>query len=278
MALDHTRPAAPLQEEVQVGAADPAVADLEEQLPGAGHGRGPVLDRHVPQPHEHRRGHGRREPGLGAASCQKGRPNLTRASTTARWQRFRHERIPCQQMAGFPAHGPVFLPTVGGFPVRETRGVPTDVGVSFEESHDRRRSDPGRNGRRRDGRVRAGGRRRHHRRGHHRDRRRPLRAPGARRRRADRHARASSTSTRTTTRRSSGTRRCRRAVGTGSPPSSPATAGSRSRPCGPSTASCSCARCSTSRTCRPTRCSRACRGTSSRPSRSTSTRSRRGER
>ncbi len=41
------------------------------------------------------------------------------------------------------------------------------------------------------------------------------------------------------------------------------------------TASCSSARCSTSRTCRPTRSSPACRGTSSRPSRSTSTRSRR---
>ena len=32
VALDHARPAAPLEEEVQVGAADPAVAHLEQQL------------------------------------------------------------------------------------------------------------------------------------------------------------------------------------------------------------------------------------------------------
>ena len=49
----------------------------------------------------------------------------------------------------------------------------------------------------------------------------------------DRHARASSTSTPTTTRRSSGTRRSRRRAGTASPRSSPATAASRSRPCRP---------------------------------------------
>ena len=40
MALDHAGAAAPLDEEVEVGAADPAVADLEEQLararPGVG--------------------------------------------------------------------------------------------------------------------------------------------------------------------------------------------------------------------------------------------------
>ena len=85
--------------------------------------------------------------------------------------------------------------------------------------------------------------------------------------------RASSTSTPTTTPRSSGTRRSPRRAGTASPRWSPATAASRSRPSGPSTASSSSARCSTSRTWPPTRSSRVSRGPTSRPSRSTSTRS-----
>ena len=58
VALDHAGAAAPLDEEVQVGAADPAVADLEQQLARPGLGRGPVLDGDVAQPHEHGRGHG----------------------------------------------------------------------------------------------------------------------------------------------------------------------------------------------------------------------------
>ena len=106
------------------------------------------------------------------------------------------------------------LPTVGGFSGARDSGVPLTWASGFEENHDGRCCDPGRHGCRRDGQARAGRRRRHHRRGHLRDRRRPHRSPRARRIRADRGARASSTSTRTTTRRCSGIPRCHRVAGT----------------------------------------------------------------
>ena len=57
VALDHARAPAPLDEEVQVGAADPAVADLEQELAGLGLRRGPVLDRDLELAHEDRRRH-----------------------------------------------------------------------------------------------------------------------------------------------------------------------------------------------------------------------------
>ena len=45
VALDHAGSrAAPLDQEVQVGAADAAVADLEQHLAGPSVGSGPVLD------------------------------------------------------------------------------------------------------------------------------------------------------------------------------------------------------------------------------------------
>ena len=65
--------AAPLEEEVQVGAADPAVADLEQQLARPGLGRGPVLDRDVPEAHEHRRGHDVGDSRVGHVTCSVGR-------------------------------------------------------------------------------------------------------------------------------------------------------------------------------------------------------------
>ena len=58
VALDHAGATAPFQEEMQVGAADPAMAHLEQQLAGTRLRGRPVLDRHVPQSHEHRRRHG----------------------------------------------------------------------------------------------------------------------------------------------------------------------------------------------------------------------------
>ena len=83
MALDHTRPPAPFDEEVQVGAAHAAVADLEQQLAGLGPGRRPVLDRDLELAHEDRRRHdvGNRGSSAGFAHARQARPNLTRAST-----------------------------------------------------------------------------------------------------------------------------------------------------------------------------------------------------
>ena len=59
--FDHTGAAAPFEEEVQVGAADAAMTDLEQQLVRSRHRRRELVDRDFAKAHEqcrrHRRGH-----------------------------------------------------------------------------------------------------------------------------------------------------------------------------------------------------------------------------
>ena len=108
VALDHAGAAAPLDEEVQVGAADPAVADLEQQLARArARGVGRSSTATSSQAHEHGGRHRSRD--TSAVMAQKSRPNLTRASTCPANAQF-----PDQQLAAKSAEATIFLPTVGG--------------------------------------------------------------------------------------------------------------------------------------------------------------------
>ena len=131
-----------------------------------------------------------------------------------------------------------------------------------------RHPDQGRRRHRRDRQRTTPRRRRHPGRPHRRHRRPRARPP---RRRSTPPARSShpgsSTCTRTTTRRCSGTARSRRRRCTASRPRSPGTAASPSRRCRTTrpTATTSCACWRVSRACRSSRCATACRGTGSRP-------------
>ena len=144
VALDRALVPAPLEEEVEVGAADPAVADLEQHLVRAGCRDGVDPRPDVPEPHEDRGGHGRRGAVRSRSCvrpCRKRRPNLTRAS------RLRGRVRDCGRSSAPPCGGP----------------------------RERRRRHPRRDARRRHRCAGAAGRRRDHRRRRDRDRRAPRR-------------------------------------------------------------------------------------------------------
>ncbi len=61
VAADGARPAPAVEDEVQVAPAHPAVADLDEHVPGTGAGHGPVLDLEATGTPVDRGGHGRRK-------------------------------------------------------------------------------------------------------------------------------------------------------------------------------------------------------------------------
>ena len=144
VALDHARAAAPLHEEVQVGAADPAVADLEQQLARA------------------------RAAGVGRSSTATSRRPMNTAAGIV-WD----GGIGCVMAEASPEpdtgvnyvrlhHG--WRNVLTASCARDCGGSGAGSGVghagrrcSLEESHDRRHRDPGRDRRRRHGSAPAPG-------------------------------------------------------------------------------------------------------------------------